>query len=911
MLNRLMFVYFIQRKGFLDGDHNYLRNRLQRCQKEQGKDKFYTFYRYFLLRLFHEGFGKRRKDRAPDLEKLLGNIPYLNGGLFDVHELEKPERYGKAIQIPDRAFEHIFDYFDQYQWHLDERPLRADNEINPDVLGYIFEKYINQKQMGAYYTKEDITEYISKNTVIPFLFDAARAKCKAAFENAGDRTVWDLLREDPDRYIYQAVRHGADIPLPRDIATGVKDVAVRTGWNKPAPGEYALPTEVWREVVARRQRCEDLRRKLSTGEVRDINDLITLNLDLRQFAQNVIESSQDTALLTAFWHAITSITVLDPTGGSGAFVFSALNILEPLYETCLDRMEGFLAEWGEQGQKLHPNYHREFTEVLARIAQHPNRRYFVLKTIIVNNLYAVDIMEEATEICKLRLFLKLAAQIDPDTKKDNLGIEPLPDIDFNIRTGNTLVGYATADEVRQCMTTEKTKGADQMRLGVLGEKDAYASFEDKLQIAAAAFRGFHEQHTKFGGVVTADDKASLKARLNALGDELNRYLARDYGVNPNNRAAYARWLKSHQPFHWLVEFYGIISNGGFDVIIGNPPYVAAAKVRKSYAVKNLATDDCTDIYAWVLERGQNLLRTNGRTGMIVPLSLGFSSDFDSCRRLLLTGYSDNWFSSFGRIPAALFNFDVRVRNTIHLALKSKRPAQAHTTRLHRWFEVARPALFKTLEYTPFQPALWKYRIPKLNTSALTHAFEHMLGATTRTLDFVTSPRATKHVVYFKKSAYNWLNFCREMPPCYEGNRRVEHTKFGEIYFSDAATSQLALLLGNGKLMMIFWFAIADDFDVTRWNFTDFPTDFSVLSEQHRAKLLAHMPELEQAMEAAVQFKLNAGRRVGNFNLARCRDVTDKSDRILSEALGFAEVWEDIELYYAQTMKTDFSDDEEE
>ena len=92
MLNRLMFVYFIQRKGFLDGDPHYLRNRLKRCQTEHGKDKFYTFYRYFLLRLFHEGFGKRRKDRAPDLEKLLGSIPYLNGGLFDVHELERPDR---------------------------------------------------------------------------------------------------------------------------------------------------------------------------------------------------------------------------------------------------------------------------------------------------------------------------------------------------------------------------------------------------------------------------------------------------------------------------------------------------------------------------------------------------------------------------------------------------------------------------------------------------------------------------------------------------------------------------------------------------------------------------------------------------------------------------------------------------
>ena len=48
----------------------------------------------------------------------------------------------------------------------------------------------------------------------------------------------------------------------------------------------------------------------------------------------------------AFWQAITTITVLDPTGGSGAFIFAALNILEPLYEACLDRMEAFLAEWG-------------------------------------------------------------------------------------------------------------------------------------------------------------------------------------------------------------------------------------------------------------------------------------------------------------------------------------------------------------------------------------------------------------------------------------------------------------------------------------------------------------------------------------------------------------------------------------
>ena len=137
------------------------------------------------------------------MTKLLGQVPYLNGGLFDVHDLE---RDNPKIHVPDEAFEKIFAFFDAYQWHLDDRPLHKDNEINPDVLGYIFEKYINQKQMGAYYTKEDITGYISRNTIIPFLFDRAKKECPFAFKPDGG--VWRLLSDDPDRYFYEAVRHG-------------------------------------------------------------------------------------------------------------------------------------------------------------------------------------------------------------------------------------------------------------------------------------------------------------------------------------------------------------------------------------------------------------------------------------------------------------------------------------------------------------------------------------------------------------------------------------------------------------------------------------------------------------------------------------------------------------------------------
>ena len=327
MLNRMMFVYFVQKQGFLDGDTDYLRNRLKMVQERHGGGRFQRFYRVFLLRLFHEGLGQPQDRRAPDLAELLGEVPFLNGGLFDVHDLE---RGYPDIAIPDEAFEKIFDFFEGYRWHLDERPHREDNEINPDVLGYIFEKYVNQKQMGAYYTKEDITGYISRSTVIPFVFDAARKKCRTAF--GPDGGVWRLLREDPDRYIHPAVGHGitcnardsspspampsmgegrgghkrleAPFDLPDDIAAGVDDVSKRGGWNEPAPDDYALPTETWREVVARRQRYAEVRAKLAAGQVTEINDLVTLNLDIERFALDVIVQSEGPELLRAFWRAL-------------------------------------------------------------------------------------------------------------------------------------------------------------------------------------------------------------------------------------------------------------------------------------------------------------------------------------------------------------------------------------------------------------------------------------------------------------------------------------------------------------------------------------------------------------------------------------------------------------------------------
>jgi len=888
MLNRLMFVYFIQRKGFLDGDVHYLRNRLLRCQEQAGRDKFYSFYRYFLLRLFHEGLGAG--NRTAELDELLGRIPYLNGGLFERHEVEA--RY-PAIQIPDKAFERIFAYFDQYQWHLDERPLRHDYEINPDVLGYIFEKYINQKQMGAYYTKEDITGYISKSTVVPFLLDAARAKCRVAFENPNGPTVWNLLREDPDRYIYPAVRHGVTwdvhtkrplerpFELPAEIALGLDTskpdlLDRRREWNRSAPPEYALPTEIWREVVARRARYVDVRGRLVRSEVRDANDLITLNLDIRQFAQDAIGDCEGPDLLRAFWHAIEKVTVLDPTCGSGAFLFAALNILEPLYEGCLERMEAFVEDLDRSGEKHRPEKLSDFRQVLERVKAHPNRRYFIFKSIILNNLFGVDIMDEAVEICKLRLFLKLAAQVEPDTKHPNLGIEPLPDIDFNIKVGNALVGFASHDEVQRAGTA----------------KFDFDNAMEKMSVRVAdlqqAFDAFRHRQIEGDGSVPIEDKLELRKRLTAVREEVNGYLAGEYGVAQTKKGAYAKWVKSHQPFDWFVEFYGILSNGGFDVIIGNPPYVEYRSVRDSYRLSRgqYASEAAENLYAFCMERSCRLLQPSGWFGMIVPTAVLGLDETVSLRGVLLKRLSESWCSSYAIRPSKLFD-GVDQRLCVYLGTERK-GGEPHiwTTRYHHWNAEERTALFPLMTYARSFLHDRLGRIPQLGSPTAVGILQKLEEKRQKTAGrhFASAKRGV--LMHYHRSPRYWIR-AMDFEQYFKSptrSRSVHH--FRDVYFEDQAHAKVIGALWNSTLFFFWFVSVGNGRNITGTDVEQVPV--GEVSEE----LLKEMPGVfDRLMLDYQRNSLIRERRDCEFQEFRpsmSKTILDDIDRLLARHYGFTD-----------------------
>ena len=370
------------------------------------------------------------------------------------------------------------------------------------------------------------------------------------------------------------------------------------------------------------------------------------------------------------------VTILDPTCGSGAFLFAAMNILEPLYEVCIERMQEFNAQ--------NPNWFKPELEEIAH-KYRSNIQYFIYKSIILRNLYGVDIMVEATEIAKLRLFLKMMAVVEVDFRAENLGLDPLPDIDFNIRCGNTLVGYATEEELAKDLTW--------------GDMFANQEFKDKveteMQLVATAYETFKAvQFTQSEDMATFKQaKRGLNERLAKLNELLNRRL------HAATSLPYDEWPRTHQPFHWLAEFYQIIhDNGGFDVIIGNPPYVEYKKKDKKtgkaicdlYKLSNYETIDCANLYAFCIERSHIILNKSAYFGMIVPLSLTCGERMGKLRAFLYKSFPNFYLANFEIFPSKLFDGAFQ---RVTICLSNNNYKNFFVTKLHRWYSVERINLF--------------------------------------------------------------------------------------------------------------------------------------------------------------------------------------------------------------------------
>jgi len=897
MLNRLMFVYFIQNKGFLNDDRFYLKTKLAETRSRREKDTSLSFYRSFLLVLFHRGLGSPDNRR---FEKELGKVPYLNGGLFDVHQLENSY---SDVQIDDKAFERLFSFFDQYEWRMDTRQQISGNELNPDVIGYIFEKYINNRAaMGAYYTKEDITGYIGKNCIIPFLFDELKRHYPTALKPDGE--VWSLLKNCADDYIYDAVKHGIThplspspcqgpfsdkgrrgegLPLPPEIAAGLDDVSKRTEWNKPAPAEYALPTEIWREVVERRRRYSEIKMKIEAGEIHTFTDLVTYNLNVTRFAIDIIQNSNNHELIRHFYKALVSITVLDPTCGSGAFLFASLNILEPLYEACLGRMHAFVAE-------AIAGKYKAFEDILKRVEapEHPNLQYFVFKSIILNNLFGVDIMEEAIEIAKLRLFLKLVATVDVDYKKPNMGLEPLPDIDFNIRSGNTLVGFVSIDEVKKAVE------------GQLGffDKDI-EHIETATEYVRRAYDSFREVQL-VGDVSVKEFKKILTEKMAKLNERLDVYLGKLYGKDPQKPTQYQTWHVSHKPFHWLAEFYEIIHDrGGFDVIIGNPPFVEYSQSKRDYTIIGYETMSCGSLYACVWERCLNISNNMSNIGMIVPVAAVCTDGYEPLQKNFRT-VGTTIVSSFNDRPGKLFEGLDHVRLSIVLLMKGKTKGNTHATAYNKWNIVNRDTLFNRLLYINTSQINISGSMAKICTDIEKSIIEKINKDRGLISNYVTSGR---HMISYTRKLSHFVQILNFVPEMTDENgvfREPSELKF--LSFSDRTTRDIFLSILNSNLFYWMLTVYSDCRNLNKREITSVRFDVKKADIKIIEELANLSTRLMDDIRAHSKMHTMSYKNIGTLNI-QCtypylsKPIIDKIDTVLATHYGFTDEELDFIINY--------------
>ena len=458
LLNRLMFIYFLQKKGFIDNnDQDYLQHKLEATQK-LGRDLFYD---RFLKLLFFEGFAKTEDQRSAEARKVLGKIKYLNGGLFLPHKIEVDN---PDIAIPDKAFENILDLFQRYSWNLNDVPGEDDNEINPDVLGYIFEKYINQKAFGAYYTPPEITEYLCERTIHQVILDKVR--------------------------------------------------------QTPFPGS-------------------------KNHDYASINDLLMdLDNDLCRFLIH---------------ETLPTLSVLDPACGSGAFLVAAMKTLLNIY--------------GPVVGKIKISGSTNLKKWLRDVEQdHPSIGYFIRKRIITDNLFGVDVMEEATEIARLRLFLALVASADHVDQ-----LEPLPNIDFNILSGNSLIGLMRVDDQDFDRRHKQGNLFQKSYRELLAEKNRLigtyrhaATYSDDLRALRDDIQKMQQDADatlddillkEFNDLEVKYEQPTWDQKKGELGKAAKRPL------KPAD-------IRALRPFHWGYQFDEILngSRRGFDVIVTNPPW---------------------------------------------------------------------------------------------------------------------------------------------------------------------------------------------------------------------------------------------------------------------------------------------------------------------------------------------------
>ncbi|ECZ1571084.1 class I SAM-dependent DNA methyltransferase [Campylobacter coli] len=616
-LNNAFYKELLYILGLYESKQN---SKLIIAKSQESKEEQGTFYTAINSKLKEENFETILKLLILWLNRILF-LKLIESNLVRFND-DKNLKFLNFKKIPD--FDKLSELF--FEILAKERSARKKSEFAylPYLNSSLFEKQSIENTLEISSLSNDLKLFYYKNTVLK------DDKCKAKKGQVG---LLEYLFEFLDSFDFGSDDEQSEILSQKELISSSVLGNVFEKLNGYKEGSFYTPSFITSYM------CKESITKVVLDKFNAQFDLDAKDIsELRKSLRKEDKKAQKELL--------NSIKICDPAVGSGHFLVSALNVMLSIYDELNLFDEEFYLEvqndeiliTGRKGEFI--EYKRPSTpKDKAHLIQ--QELFHTKKDIIENNLFGVDINPNSCEITKLRLWIELLKHsfyqsFDDENYHD---LKTLPNIDINIKCGNSLVSYfetgkslshypnikerinkykRIVKDYKEGFYTDKSHINQEIKNLKISFKNF--CFADKFKKEMKSFNDKCEKYSKKYGNFLAVDDENLKFFVSAnltLFDFDEKEAAKEF-ANLKKEYDSIFNLESNHPFEWRFEFPEILDDDGnfkgFDLIIGNPPYIRQEELKelKPHLAKNYKVyKGMSDIYTYFYELGFNVLKDNG------------------------------------------------------------------------------------------------------------------------------------------------------------------------------------------------------------------------------------------------------------------------------------------------------------